>query len=54
VVEKISHDPDELLAAYAKQQEDIQNLRDQLKGILSDALGDVSGAVKGRAGAARK
>ena len=36
--EVISHDPEELLADYAKQQADIQALRDQLKGILSDAL----------------
>jgi len=38
VNEVISHDPEELLADYAKQQADIQTLRDQLKGILSDAL----------------
>ena len=38
VGEVISHDPQELLADYAKQQGDIQSLRDQLKGILSDAL----------------
>ena len=38
VGEVISHDPEELLADYAKQQADIQALRDQLKGILSDAL----------------
>jgi type I restriction enzyme M protein len=36
--EVISHDPQELLSDYAKQQDDIQALRDQLKGILSDAL----------------
>jgi type I restriction enzyme M protein len=34
----ISHDPEELLADYSKQQTDIQILRDQLKGILADAL----------------
>lgn len=34
-----SHDPDELLARYAQQQDSIQSIRDQLKGILSDALG---------------
>lgn len=38
--EVVSHDPQELLADYAKQQGDIQALRDQLKGILSAALSD--------------
>ena len=38
VGEVISHDPQELLTDYAKQQDDIQVLRDQLKGILSAAL----------------
>lgn len=38
VAEQIVHDPEELLAAYAQQQADIQRLRDQLKGILADAL----------------
>jgi len=38
VGEIISHDPQELLSDYAKQQGDIQVLRDQLKGILSAAL----------------
>jgi type I restriction enzyme M protein len=38
VGEVISHDPQELLNDYAKQQGDIQVLRDQLKGILSSAL----------------
>ncbi len=36
--EKINHDPDELLATYAKQQQDINGLLDQLKTILGDAL----------------
>jgi type I restriction enzyme M protein len=36
--EQISHDPNELLAQYAEQQAGIQQLRDQLKGILADAL----------------
>lgn len=36
--EKISHDPDELLAQYAEQQAEIQQLRDQLKTILGAAL----------------
>ncbi|NQY86179.1 MAG: N-6 DNA methylase [Colwellia sp.] len=40
VGEVISHDPQELLTDYAKQQDDIQVLRDQLKGILSAALAD--------------
>jgi type I restriction enzyme M protein len=38
--ESISHDPDALLMAYADQQRDIQSIRDQLKVILADALGD--------------
>ena len=36
--EQVSHDPDELLAQYAQQQAEIQELRDQLKQILGDAL----------------
>ena len=35
----ISHDPDELLAAYDQQQHAIQSIRDRLKVILADALG---------------
>lgn len=35
-----SHDPDELLQAYDQQQHSIQSIRDQLKGILADALGE--------------
>ncbi|WP_372929974.1 type I restriction-modification system subunit M [Shewanella putrefaciens] len=38
VGEQISHDPDELLARYAKEQTEIQALRDQLKDILGKAL----------------
>ena len=38
VAEVVSHDPEELLTDYAKQLADIQQLRDQLKGILSEAL----------------
>lgn len=38
VEEQISHDPDELLADYAKQQAEIQTLRNQLKDILGEAL----------------
>jgi type I restriction enzyme M protein len=34
----VSHDPEQLLAQYASQQQEIQTLRDQLKGILSAAL----------------
>lgn len=37
-VETVSHDPDELLAQYAKQQEAIQTLRHQLRDILGAAL----------------
>ncbi|MGY4877844.1 N-6 DNA methylase [Vreelandella aquamarina] len=36
--ETITHDPEELLAQYQQQQAEIQQLRDQLKTILSDAL----------------
>lgn len=39
VGEQISHDPDELLARYATEQAEIQQLRDQLKAILAAALG---------------
>jgi len=38
VGEQISHDPQELLQEYQTQQAEIQNLRDQLKGILTEAL----------------
>ena len=38
VGEQISHDLEELLAEYERQQAEIQSLRDQLKAILSDAL----------------
>lgn len=38
VGEQVSHDPEELLAKYRTQQQGIQSLRDQLKGILSAAL----------------
>ncbi len=38
VGEQVSHDPEELLADYAQQQKEIQQLRDQLKGILAEAL----------------
>ncbi|RTR34756.1 N-6 DNA methylase [Shewanella atlantica] len=48
VGEVISHDPQELLQDYTKQQADIQALRDQLKGILSAALSpkDSAGEAK--------
>lgn len=36
--EVIEHDPGELLADYQQQQRGIQELRDQLKAILADAL----------------
>jgi type I restriction enzyme M protein len=39
VAEAEMHDPDELLTAYAESQRQVQGLRDQLKAILSDALG---------------
>ena len=38
VGEQIIHDPDMLLQKYAKQQQDISKLRDQLKNILAEAL----------------
>jgi type I restriction enzyme M protein len=47
VGEVISHDPQELLNDYAKQQADIQALRDQLKGILSAALSSPSKSSDG-------
>ena len=38
VGEQISHDPDQLLADFAEQQQQIGELRNQLKSILSEAL----------------
>lgn len=38
VGETISHDPDELLADYAQQQQSIASLRNQLKDVLGAAL----------------
>ncbi|MFC4994244.1 type I restriction-modification system subunit M [Rubritalea tangerina] len=38
VEEAVNYDPEELLATYNKQQADIQDIRDQLKSILSEAL----------------
>ncbi|MCK4838539.1 MAG: SAM-dependent DNA methyltransferase [Desulfobulbaceae bacterium] len=38
VVEQISHDPEELLKKYTKQQQEISGLRNQLKTILAEAL----------------
>lgn len=38
VGEQVSHDPEELLAQYHQQQEEIKGLRNQLKAILTDAL----------------
>jgi type I restriction enzyme M protein len=38
VGDPVSHDPDELLKKYAKQQQEISKLRTQLKAILSEAL----------------
>ena len=46
VGEQINHDPEELLAKYAKQQKEIQNIRDQLKTILAEALNDGGAARK--------
>lgn len=39
VGEQERHDPDELLREYEKQQKSIGSLRDQLKAILTEALG---------------
>jgi type I restriction enzyme M protein len=38
VGEQVSHDPDVLLQKYAEQQQDIAELRNQLKAILAQAL----------------
>jgi len=38
VADATNHDPQELLSKYATQQKEIGSLRDQLKGILSEAL----------------
>jgi type I restriction enzyme M protein len=35
----VSHDPDQLLADYARFQTEAQSLRDQLKSILAQSLG---------------
>ncbi|WP_332397051.1 type I restriction-modification system subunit M [Vibrio metschnikovii] len=43
--EVVSHDPEELLANYQQQQQDIKALRDQLKGILGDSL---SSTIQGK------
>ncbi|KKO47983.1 DNA methyltransferase [Arsukibacterium sp. MJ3] len=48
--EQISHDPQELLASYAQQQQEIQQLRDQLKSILSEALAPSSQNRSDKAG----
>lgn len=37
--EEENHDPDELLVKHEQQQAEIQEIRDQLKGILAEALG---------------
>lgn len=44
VGEIISHDPDELLETYNKQQRAITELRGQLKDILADALSNNTGS----------
>jgi type I restriction enzyme M protein len=35
----VSHDPEQLLADYARLQLEAQSLRDQLKNILAQSLG---------------
>ena len=42
VGEVISHDPDELLADYAKQLQSIHALRNELRAVLSAALSNNS------------
>ena len=36
--EQINHDPDELLAKYEQRQAEVQEIRNQLRDILADAL----------------
>lgn len=43
VGEQVSHDPEELLAQYQTMQQDISQLRSQLKSILADALASNQG-----------
>ena len=38
VGETVNHDPEELLTEYNTQQGEIQNLRNELKSILANAL----------------
>lgn len=47
--EQVSHDPDELLALYAAQQAQMQELRDQIKAVLAAALAPAS-ATDGEVG----
>ncbi|HIF9409820.1 TPA: N-6 DNA methylase [Photobacterium damselae] len=42
--EVITHDPQELLASYQQQQQEIAELRNQLKNILGDALKSSTGS----------
>lgn len=42
--EVIAHDPQELLASYQQQQQEITELRNQLKNILGDALKSSTGS----------
>ncbi|EAR53769.1 Type I restriction enzyme EcoEI M protein [Photobacterium sp. SKA34] len=44
--EVISHDPQELLASYQQQQQEISLLRNQLKGILGEALNSSVGGAE--------
>jgi type I restriction enzyme M protein len=37
--EVVNHDPEQLLADYARLQTEAQSLRDQLKSILAQSLG---------------
>jgi type I restriction enzyme M protein len=42
----VSHDPDQLLADYARLQAEAQGLRDRLKAILAQSLGNALHAVE--------
>lgn len=44
--EVVSHDPNELLESYQQQQQEISQLRNQLKGILGEALNSSVGGAE--------
>lgn len=51
VEEQIVHDPEELLAQYQQQQQEIGELRNQIKDILADALAPSNSSNKTRGNA---